>query len=70
VALEEVYTCDCGNQAWFITGDKIVCVKCRIYHILLSGSIISASEFNKLKTTFKVRDDIVEQERLIEGIGG
>jgi ssDNA-binding Zn-finger/Zn-ribbon topoisomerase 1 len=32
--MEEVYTCNCGNQAWTVMGTTIKCPKCgRHYHL-------------------------------------
>lgn len=59
--MEEVYTCDCGNQGWFITGEKIICTKCRSYHLVIRGTLNSASEFNRLKTTFKVMEETIKE---------
>jgi len=43
--MEEVYTCQCGGQAWVIGESKVTCAKCgTIYEV---ACILPPEYFNK-----------------------
>ena len=54
--MDDIFTCDCGNQTWIVNALSLECVKCGNKYIMGIGDIISVENFQSTRYWRLIKD--------------